>query len=426
MAIPVSVIGTFALLDASGVSLNIMSLGGLALGVGMLVDNSIVVLENIFRHRELGQAPWRPPPPATEEVTGAITASTLTTIAVFGPIIYVEGVAGELFRDLSLAVAFSLMASLLVAFTLLPALAARFGGGEVKETLRPARSGRARAPGRLCAASPGWWRSCSDCRLWIFQMGKAVARELLLFWWGGIRRLSGRLFRRPLDAFDRGYQRFEDVYHRCLEWSLERRGARARALGARAGRDLRGRDDRSTATCCRRWIRGRFEVGLELQEGLALERDREVARGIEQVLLEDPDVEAVFGTVGRDARRFAQSDDATGLHTARFQVRLREGAPTDEVVNRLRDRLDAAASGRVVTVITGQATALGQMLGGVGGGHRGARARRGHGPDVRVRETRWWTGAPGAEASPTSAWAPSAGSRSSGSSCSERPPCATA
>jgi outer membrane protein TolC/preprotein translocase subunit SecF len=129
LAIPISVVATFALMDAAGVSLNIMSLGGLALGVGMLVDNSIIVLENIFRHREeLGRNAVEAAAAGAEEVQSAITASTLTTISVFGPIIYVEGVAGELFKDLSLAVAFSLLASLLVALTLLPSLAARFGG----------------------------------------------------------------------------------------------------------------------------------------------------------------------------------------------------------------------------------------------------------------------------------------------------------
>ena len=126
LAIPVSVVVTFALLQLAGVSLNIMSLGGLALGVGMLVDNSIVVIENIFRQREKGLLAGAAAALGTEEVQRAITASTLTTIAVFGPIVYVEGVAGELFGALSLAVGFSLMVSLLVAATLLPMMASRW------------------------------------------------------------------------------------------------------------------------------------------------------------------------------------------------------------------------------------------------------------------------------------------------------------
>ena len=126
LAIPISVMAAFSLCYAFDVSLNIMSLGGLALGVGLLVDNSIVVLENIFRHREAsGEGATDSAARGAREVAAAITASTLTTIAVFGPVLYVEGVAGALFSDLSLAVTFSLLASLLVALTLLPVLAAQ-------------------------------------------------------------------------------------------------------------------------------------------------------------------------------------------------------------------------------------------------------------------------------------------------------------
>ncbi|MBW3655083.1 MAG: efflux RND transporter permease subunit, partial [Gemmatimonadetes bacterium] len=128
LAIPISLIATFAMLHATGVSLNILSLGGMALGVGMLMDNSIVVLENIFRHRELGLKARLAAAAGAEEVQRAITASTITTIAVFGPIVYVEGVAGELLGALAMAVAFSLLASIVVAVTLLPALAARWEG----------------------------------------------------------------------------------------------------------------------------------------------------------------------------------------------------------------------------------------------------------------------------------------------------------
>jgi HAE1 family hydrophobic/amphiphilic exporter-1 len=127
LAIPISIIATLALFDAAGVSLNIMSLGGLALGIGMLMDNSIVVTENIFRHRELGLSAAEAATTGAKEVQGAIAASTLTTIVVFGPIVYVGGVAGKLFGSLSLAVAFSLLASVAVALTVLPMLASRWG-----------------------------------------------------------------------------------------------------------------------------------------------------------------------------------------------------------------------------------------------------------------------------------------------------------
>lgn len=125
VAIPISVIATFVPMFAGGISLNIMSLGGLALGIGMLVDNSIVVLESIFRCREEGDDLLAAADRGTREVAGAVTASTLTTIAVFFPLVFVEGIAGQLFRDLALTVTFSLLASLLVALYLIPMIASR-------------------------------------------------------------------------------------------------------------------------------------------------------------------------------------------------------------------------------------------------------------------------------------------------------------
>ncbi|MGH7545950.1 MAG: efflux RND transporter permease subunit, partial [Gemmatimonadota bacterium] len=149
VSIPLSVAVAFGLLYVAGVSLNIMSLGGLALGVGMLVDNSIVVLENVFRRRAHGAAPLEAAAAGAEEVGGAITAATLTTIAVFLPVIYVKGVAGELFEDLSLAVTFSLLASLAVALTLLPVLLS--GRGRAREKGQRAAAGNSARSGRAQA-----------------------------------------------------------------------------------------------------------------------------------------------------------------------------------------------------------------------------------------------------------------------------------
>ncbi len=131
LAIPLSVIATFAAMYLSGVTLNIMSLGGLALGVGMLVDNAIVVLESIARCREEGDAPRDAALRGVKEVGMAVTASTLTTVAVFFPIVFVEGIAGQVFKDLSLTVVYALMASLVMSLFFIPMLSARewsFGG----------------------------------------------------------------------------------------------------------------------------------------------------------------------------------------------------------------------------------------------------------------------------------------------------------
>ncbi|PSL42408.1 HAE1 family hydrophobic/amphiphilic exporter-1 [Salsuginibacillus halophilus] len=125
VAIPFSIIVTFTLLFFADISLNIMTLGGLALGIGMLVDNSIVVIENIYRHLSMKKAPKEAAAEGAKEVGGAITASTLTTISVFLPILFITGLVGDLFMPFALAVSFSLAASLLVALTVVPMLASR-------------------------------------------------------------------------------------------------------------------------------------------------------------------------------------------------------------------------------------------------------------------------------------------------------------
>ena len=122
LAIPISIISTFFFMYISGVSLNIMSLGGLALGIGMLVDNAIVVLESIDRYRKSGHNVIDSAIKGASEVGGAVIASTLTTICVFVPIIFVKGIAGQLFNDQALTVTYSLLISLLVAITLIPML----------------------------------------------------------------------------------------------------------------------------------------------------------------------------------------------------------------------------------------------------------------------------------------------------------------
>lgn len=123
LSIPISVVATFFMMFVSDVSLNIMSLGGLALGIGMLVDNSIVVLESVQRYRDEGLGALEATNKGASEVAQAVVAATMTTICVFVPIVFVEGIAGQLFRDQALTVTFSLVASLLVALTLIPMLA---------------------------------------------------------------------------------------------------------------------------------------------------------------------------------------------------------------------------------------------------------------------------------------------------------------
>lgn len=125
IAIPYSVIFTFVLMFFADFTLNIMTLGGLALGIGMLVDNAIVVIENIYRHLSMGKDPKTASRDGAKEVGAAITASTLTTVAVFLPVVFISGIIGELFTEFALTISFSLFASLVVALTVVPMLASR-------------------------------------------------------------------------------------------------------------------------------------------------------------------------------------------------------------------------------------------------------------------------------------------------------------
>ncbi len=362
LAIPISVIGTFALMEAFGVTLNIMSLGGLALGVGMLVDNSIIVLENIFRHRQAGMGMLQAAARGAEEVQGAITASTLTTISVFGPIIYVEGVAGELFGALSLAVAFSLLCSLMVAVTLLPAMAAHFGGGGERAT-EPAAPPLPPPPPRNL----------------LFRVGRGIRWIVLLPFrlvgglWSlcveGVRfglELGGKIlsvvFGPFFYVFDRVFNVFAAWYHRVLARSLNRRGTVLLVAGGALGgcallassldRDLLPDVDQ-----------GAFDVHVELAEGTQLQVTADEVSVLEQGLLNDPDVSAIFSHIGREVQARGDEGQARGLNTASVQVRLAGDAATEDVVGRMRSIEERFPAG-AVAFETGQATALGQILGG--------------------------------------------------------------
>lgn len=126
VSIPISIIATFNLMYFNGLTINIMTLGGLALGAGMLIDNAIVAMENIYRNMENGLPAKEAAIKGASEVSGAITSSTLTTIVVFLPIVYIQGAAGELFKEQAWTVSFSLFSSLFVAILLIPMLAAKY------------------------------------------------------------------------------------------------------------------------------------------------------------------------------------------------------------------------------------------------------------------------------------------------------------
>ena len=293
LSIPISVIATFAVMDVFGVTLNIMSLAGLALGVGMLFDNSIVVLDNIERTGE--------PVRGTEEVQNAVVAVTLTTIVVFVPVVYVEGVSGALLRDVAITVSVSLMVSLLVALTLIPTLAAR------------------------------WIR---------------------------------RPMRVPLlERFRTGFGRLAERHHAVLERALDRPGrvlaltAGALALALPLGFTL----DRAVLPDV---DQGTFQVRLELPLGTPLERTSRVAAAMEQALRDDEDVAAVFTRIGPQEAAGVVEERRTSPGSATLDVRLRAGGSTDATLERNGAAIRRAAGNGTVTIESGSATPLAQFLGG--------------------------------------------------------------
>src|SRR5690554_5227492 len=156
VAIPISIIGTFALIYFGKLTINMMTLGGLALGVGMMVDNAIVVLENTYRLRQEGASLADAARDGASEVGMAITASTLTTMVAFLPVVFTRGLAAQIFRELSLTVSFSLLVSLFVALTLVPMLCSRFLRLRKKETAMEEEPGN--AEGGFYAAFRGRYR----------------------------------------------------------------------------------------------------------------------------------------------------------------------------------------------------------------------------------------------------------------------------
>jgi HAE1 family hydrophobic/amphiphilic exporter-1 len=299
IAIPVSVIGTFLLMYTNDISLNIMSLGGIALAVGMLVDNSIVVLENIVRKKEQGQDLVEAAQNGTAEVGGAVIAATLTTIAVFFPMVFISGIAGQLFRDQALTVTFALTFSLIVALTLIPMLASL--------------GARSRYDDGGDGKPAGW-----------FTRSVAFIVRLLGLVFFGVRRVFWLLLWVPTWLMQRLYTAAAAVYPGLLRWSLSNRWlvvgaatvifAATMSLVPRLGTEL-----------IPQFSQGEFNVDLRLSPGAPLtETDRAIqatqraAAGIDAVALN-------YSVAGTGNRLDANPVDA-GDNTGTLSITLQPGS----------------------------------------------------------------------------------------------------
>ncbi len=348
ISIPVSLIATFVLCYFTGITLNIMTLGGLALGVGMLVDNSIVVLENIFRHRQLGADADEAADRGASEVAMAVTAATFTTVAVFLPVAYVQGVAGELFAPQAWTVTFSLLASLVVSLTVLPMLAARFmrlAEGEVfrdpfaevgaegampgaieegvtalepelhleeEEELSPSDTTAAEPidevddedPGEARAVPPKRpFRPIAAVRRWAAASGAGLAVlgtwaiAVPLFWLRGLVWLLTAVLRPIAGGFGAIYDNFAHLYHVALETCLQHKlltvvGCAALMLwGAATAWSMPWELMPPVNT-------GRFEVRLDAPPGTPYERLEQIVLELDAAVRSVPTVASTFATVG--------------------------------------------------------------------------------------------------------------------------------
>ncbi|GAB4177953.1 MAG: efflux RND transporter permease subunit [Calditrichia bacterium] len=355
ISIPLSIIVTFAPMRMFDVTLNIMSLGGLALGIGMLVDNSIVVLESIFRCREEGDDLITSVVRGVSEVGTAVSASTLTTIAVFFPMVFVKGIAGQIFGDLALTVVFSLLASLLVAIFVIPMMASRqFGGMTTSEGGTSFQKEKIFKP----LASIAYLRELKQMLFFskdiplIKKVGKAIYGILyalvrfildvislvftLIFagiaflttlFLGLIVKFLTVVFNNFLGkAFGKLLEGITGWYESVLKRALQKRGLVVvvsfgllvlatvvifPALGSELIPEVH---------------QGEFYVDLTFPIGTPVETTTALTEPIEKYIASLPVVEKVSTTAGTDKTMLSRTE--TGEHTARITVKLK---PTDNV-----------------------------------------------------------------------------------------------
>jgi HAE1 family hydrophobic/amphiphilic exporter-1 len=328
LTIPISVLVTFIVMYRLGVTLNIMSLGGLALSVGNLVDNSIVVLESISRRRQLGDAPFTAAAKGTSEVAMAVAASTFTTVAVFFPLVFVQGLAGQLIRDQALTITFSQVASLVVGLTIVPMAVAL--GDKAKQTLAPA--------GEELAAKPTKRAAVLRWALFVpMFLPRLVVRGAK-----ALGRAVGPLVAKLLVPFDKTFDALTHAYPPAARWALEHP---RRVLGW-AGAAF------AAAIAVAFFLpvdlfpspsQGEFTFDVRLPEGTALHVTDEVLEGVTNAVRKDPAVRFVYTSTGqRDLAAFSGS----ALEANRGQITVVMKSATDKkgeerIADRLREAIEA-------------------------------------------------------------------------------------
>ncbi len=321
LSIPVSVVATFFVMYQMGLSLNIMSLGGLALGIGMVLDDSIVVLESIYRHRSLGKSSREAASTGAGEVGMAVVASTLTTVAVFLPIVFVQGIASQLFKDQALTVSISILASLAFSLALIPVLAARLkeNGATNEESPAPVPTSRLR---KILYGGPSW--VLNKLRWATHALFLALSTLTYPFTW----------------TFDRFENSVYRIYPKMIRAALAHRAAVLLAAGGLFAASLFVAQSVGIELIPN-MAQGEFYFDIELPEGAPLELTDEVLTEIGREASDLPGVAMHFTSAGAVDN---SGQEATGKGENRGRIHLvmanKEDRRTEAIaVAQMRERL---------------------------------------------------------------------------------------
>ena len=318
LSLPVSIVTTFFFMEQFGLSLNVMSLGGLALATGLVVDDSIVILESIAKARERGLGVFESAIVGTREVSMAVVASTLTTVAVFLPLVFVEGIAGELFRDQALTVATAIGISLIVSMTLIPMLS----------------GWRSRAPMAFDEEAPHTqWQPEKRWQKPLAAGGRglgAVIRGLsygivfaLIRVWRGLGAVIGPVMRTFSDVTMSPYHRLEAAYLRLLPGAIRRPGlvlvsatlafVLSLMLVPMLGTDL-----------IPQLAQDRFEMTVKLPPGTPLRETDAIVRDVQRKHSKDDGIRELYGVSGSGTRLDA-SPTESGENIGKLTVVMADG-----------------------------------------------------------------------------------------------------
>jgi HAE1 family hydrophobic/amphiphilic exporter-1 len=321
LSLPVSIIATFFFMDQFDLSLNVMSLGGLALATGLVVDDSIVVLESIAKARERGLGIFKAAIEGTREVSLAVVASTLTTIAVFLPLVFVEGIAGELFRDQALTVATAIGISLIVSMTLIPMLSGLRGSAPM--------AFQEEEPHPQWHPEKGWQKPVA-----VVNRGVAAGTRgatfglswLVIRVWRGLSAVIGPVMRKLSDIAMAPYHRIERGYLRLLPGAMQRPvlvlGFAAAAFAASLlAVPLLGTD------LIPQLAQDRFEMTVKLPPGTPLRETDRIVRELQQSHAKEDGIRALYGVSGSGTRLDANPTES-GENIGKLTVVM--GASGDE------------------------------------------------------------------------------------------------